>query len=407
VTFGEWLQVPIGREATRWNTRRQDRTALVVAHSVTSLQRLLDVTTLFETDQRVQTVFTQGPGVFAAAGVGELLENLGAAVVPWQQATQTSFDVALASGYSGLAELHAPIVVLPHGAGYNKFVPPARTGALPARLPVYGISAQHLVRDGHVIPSTVVLSHEDECIALKVYCPEALPAAFVAGDPCFDRLLLSKSKRADYRRRLGVEDGQELLVLSSTWGPDSLYGASTDVLDRVAQEAVARDVAVAVLLHPNVWFGHSPWQVHAWFRRHHEAGMRLIAPYLDWRSYLLCADWFVGDHGSVSLYAMTVGMPQLRTDFPRDVLVPGSAMELLCTAVPVVQPRIPLYEQLTRARSAIGKSLRSAIIERATSQPGVSAKLLRALIYQHMELDEPAHPATFDVVPPPTSCFNC
>jgi hypothetical protein len=361
------------------------------------LQRLLDVTPLFETDERVQTVFTQGPGVFSA-GVQELLESLGTVVVPWQQAIQTRFDLALASGYSGLADLHAPVVVLPHGAGYNKLVPPARSGAFPARLPVYGLSEQHLVRDGRVVPSTVVLSHDDDLIALKEQCIDALPAALVAGDPCLDRLIMSKPKRAEYRSRLGIAAGRQLLVIGSTWGADSLYGAHGDVLDRALQEASARDCAVVVLLHPNVWFGHSPWQIQAWFRRYRQAGVHLVRPHLDWRSYLLCADRFVGDHGSVSLYAMALGTPQVRTAFPIESIAPGSAMELLHATVPAVQPQVPLFAQFT---SADLRPAHPTVVERLTSRPGTSAEVLRAALYRHLRLEEPDHPATFDAVPAP------
>jgi hypothetical protein len=403
-TRDEWLEVPIGPDADRWNTRRHARTALVVAHSVTALQRLLDVTDLFAGDQRVQTVFTQGPGIFSA-GVRELLDGLGAAVVPWHQAVRTSFDVALASGYSGLAELRAPVVVLPHGAGYNKFVSSSTSATFRAEVPIYGISGQNLVRDGRVLPSTIVLAHDDERITLKNNCADALPAALVAGDPCLDRLTQSKGKRAEYRERLGVEAGRKLLVVSSTWGYDSLYGADSDVLDRLADEASSTELAVLVMLHPNVWFGHSPWQVRSWFKQYKNAGFHLLEPHLDWRSYLLCADWFIGDHGSISLYAATLEPAQLRTAFSLDSVVPGSALEMLHAAIPAVDPSVPLVEQLEANSSPAERSVRSSVVQRLTSEPGAAARHLRSAVYRHLNLDEPECPAMFDEVPPPLRTF--
>ncbi|MFD7653916.1 hypothetical protein ACFV4N_08045 [Actinosynnema sp. NPDC059797] len=375
---------------------------MVVAHSVTALQRLLDVTALFASDQRVQTVFTQAPAVFTA-GVRPLLESLRVVVIPWQQAVETRFDVALASGYTGLADLQAPIVTLPHGAGYNKYVTRASRETRSAPLAVYGLSEQHLVRDGRVVPNTLVLSHEAEIDMLKEHCPVALPTAVVAGDPCFDRLAPGVAQRVEYRRRLGVEDGQELLVVSSTWGPDSLYGASGHVLDLAVREASANGTAVVLLLHPNVWFGHSPWQVEAWCRPYREAGLHLVPPFADWRSHLLCADRFIGDHGSVSLYAAALGIPQLRTEFPPEALAPGSAMEILHRTVPVVRPDDPLSEQF--AEVVRERSPRTSAVEFITSRPGASAAVLRTVIYGHMALDEPDGPARFDPVPAPAGCF--
>lgn len=54
----EWLRVPIGPEAAAWVTRAPERLVLAVVHNVTSLTRLLDVVSVFESDQRLQVVFT-------------------------------------------------------------------------------------------------------------------------------------------------------------------------------------------------------------------------------------------------------------------------------------------------------------------------------------------------------------
>src|SRR4051812_39517861 len=123
----EWCQVPIGVDAARWVTRRSSRTVLVVVHTVTSGQRLLDVVRLLEGDLRVQVVFTTGPDVFNN-GVPEFLRRVGGVVLPWRQATQHRFDLAVAAAYGGIEDIHAPLVVVPHGAGFNKRVGRRLTG---------------------------------------------------------------------------------------------------------------------------------------------------------------------------------------------------------------------------------------------------------------------------------------
>ena len=110
----EWRQVPVGLDAARWITRASCKTVLVVVHTVTMGQRLADMLPLFETDQRVQVIFTAAPHAFGN-GVAKLLRRLDGIVIPWEQATRTTFDLALAAGYSAVHELHAPLVVVPQG----------------------------------------------------------------------------------------------------------------------------------------------------------------------------------------------------------------------------------------------------------------------------------------------------
>lgn len=48
----EWSRVPIGLDARRWVTRRDCKMVLVVVHTVTSGQRLLDTVRLVESDRK-------------------------------------------------------------------------------------------------------------------------------------------------------------------------------------------------------------------------------------------------------------------------------------------------------------------------------------------------------------------
>ena len=89
----QWRQVPVGLDAARWTTRTGCKTVLVAVHTVTMGQRLADMLPLFETDPRVQVVFTAAPHAFGN-GVARLLRRLDGIVIPWEQATRTTFDLA-------------------------------------------------------------------------------------------------------------------------------------------------------------------------------------------------------------------------------------------------------------------------------------------------------------------------
>ena len=116
----ERLRVPIG-SAPNWSTYPDARRILVVAHTVTTLTRLLDVLPLFDSDPRIQLVFTRARTSNFREGVTEFLDDIGALVAPWEQALEEEFDLAIAASYGDdLHLINAPLIVFSHGAGYNK-----------------------------------------------------------------------------------------------------------------------------------------------------------------------------------------------------------------------------------------------------------------------------------------------
>ncbi|WP_410675457.1 hypothetical protein [Amycolatopsis sp. cmx-4-68] len=127
------VKVPISRQAQHWITVEPERVVLVVVHHVTSLLRLLDVLTVFDSDPRVQLVFSWNGSDPFHHGLHPFLERLGVVTIPWHQAIDTAFDLVIAANHGGLTELTAPIVILPHGAGYNKNSPGNRKPVLVCR----------------------------------------------------------------------------------------------------------------------------------------------------------------------------------------------------------------------------------------------------------------------------------
>ncbi|MEV4360807.1 hypothetical protein [Nonomuraea sp. NPDC049625] len=90
-----WLRVPVGDEAARWRTVGSSRTVLAVARTVTSAGRLLEILPLFRSDPRVQVVFTVAAGSAFDDGVGDYLRSVQARTVPWSQAVETPFHLAV------------------------------------------------------------------------------------------------------------------------------------------------------------------------------------------------------------------------------------------------------------------------------------------------------------------------
>lgn len=141
-------------EEREWLTLVERKMVLVVVHTLTYGKRLADVLALLEADFRVQVVFTAPPHVFGDE-VPRFLQRLGGAVVPWDEAVRMTFDLALAAGPRGVERISAPLITLPHGAGYLKrLVSGPHTG-------VAGLRKQDLVPGGR-LPAAVVVPHHAE-----------------------------------------------------------------------------------------------------------------------------------------------------------------------------------------------------------------------------------------------------
>lgn len=382
--------LPIGIDAERWITRTGCRNVVVAVHTVVAGQRLMDVVDLVESDPRVQLVYTQAPDVFGH-GVGRFLRSVGALEIPWADARRERFDLALAAAYGGLDQLHAPIVVMPHGAGYGK--------RAAGRGGVYGLDAQRLTKDGRVLPAALVLAHEQEREVLKRQCPEALPAAVVVGDPCYDRMVASKRLRETYREALGVPPGHRLLVVTSTWGRTSLFGRRLKFLQSLAAEARRSRVRVVALIHPQVWWCHGRRQVLAWLTEPRAAGMIPTEPEMDWRAVVIAADAVIGDHGSPAVYAAALGKPLLCTDSSVNELNDSSAQTLLAVNAPRLLGTSPLLPQVWSAQPMDAQ----AVVARLTSHPGNAHRLLREEIYRLLGLSIPGRHRAPELIPPPVA----
>ena len=380
---GNWARLPVGIDAPQWLTRNTTRTVLVAVHTLVAGQRLLDIVGLVESDPRIQVVFTAAPEVFDA-GVPRFLRDIGAATIPWQQATRERFDLALAASCSSIARLHAPVLVLPHGAGYAKRMP-TELGA------VYGLDPVELVAQGRVLPASIVLSHESQRGLLAAQCPAALPVAVVAGDPCYDRLCASLPRRAAYRSALGVEPEQELVVATSTWGPNGLFGRFPEIVAELPEVLDSQRYRCAAVFHPAV-LAHGARQVRAWLAQAREAGLLLIDSG-DWRAAVIAADHVIGDYGSVSAYAAAIGRPVSYVETDVD-LAEGSAHGYLRAHAPRWQPDRPTL-------GAPCAGLAEGVRNRLTSCPGQSHRRLRETMYRLLELAEPATAPVAEPVPLP------
>ncbi|MFE2032241.1 hypothetical protein ACFXBB_03050 [Streptomyces scopuliridis] len=423
----DWVRVPVGADSARWATRGRCKLVLFVVHNVTSATRLLDVLPLFRDDLRVQLLATWTGSSPFRAGVAELLAETGVPVLPWEQALELPVDLAISASFGG--QLHAlskKLTVLSHGVGYNKRLATPDTGhrtpdtgcpspeaanrtpgAGPP--PVFGLSPDWLLADGSPVADALVLSHPEQLERLRAACPEAVPTAVLAGDPCFDRILAALPYRERFRRALDVRPGQRLVLLNSTWNPDSLFGDGGEdilpsLLPRLTAELPADEYRPVAVLHPNIWHGHGPGQIRVWLDRARRGGLALVDPLEGWRQALIAADVVIGDAGSVSYYAAALGTPVLMGAASADGLDARSPVAAFVREAPRLSPYAPLRSQLDALLDGTGRRQPGTLpgpAELVSSVPGEAATLLRRHFYGLIGIPEPEEPALLDPLPLP------
>ncbi|TQN32233.1 hypothetical protein FHX37_2183 [Haloactinospora alba] len=397
-----WTPLLPGPNAHNRATHTPERTVLVVVHHLTAGTRLAEVVPLLEHDPRIQVLYTAAPGSPFAQSGEEFIRGLGGVVVPWQAAVSTTFDLAVAAnpGHQ-MAQLHAPVLTLEHGAGPGKLA--ARAGGHGPRAPRYatGLVAGGLITNGRVIPAALGVPNERHRDALANLAPELEQVTRIVGDPVFDRLRASLPHRAEYRRALEVEDNRSLVVVSSTWGPRSLLGSDLTLPSALTDTLPPDRYRVVTVPHPLTWAWHGRRQIQAWLAQAQRQGADLLPPEQGWKAALVAADLVIGDHGSVTLYGAALGRPTLLATFPHDEVHPGSAIELLGRSSPFLDRGSALEPQVRTAIAEHVPERGDWYAPLVSSVPGESASRIRRAMYRLLRLPEPDAPPQTALAPLP------
>ncbi|WP_405740910.1 CDP-glycerol glycerophosphotransferase family protein [Streptomyces sp. NBC_01525] len=400
------LRVPVGADPERWRTFPTERTVVVIARTVTSTVRVLDVLgPVFRDESRVDLVFAFDPSSAFNDGVHDLIRSVGARVLPWHQYRGLSPDLVItATENADLAvEGHtAPVLVLPHGVGFHKVVPDSRSDQ--DRLA--GVVPDALLRSGR---AWLAVSHPDQAEQLAAAHPLTRDRTLLIGDPCHDTLVNGVGLRAAYREALGVTGNRRLIVLSSTWRDRSLLGRNPALPARLLAELPMDDYAVALVTHPNIVSAHGVYQLRSLLASPLSAGLLRIPPTDGWQAALIAGDLLIGDHGSVTFYGAALGKPLLLGAFSEDEAVPGTPMAELGKQVPRLEPGAPLRPQIERAladsvRGPADSESLSQLGAKALIAPGHALRRLRTAVYDLLRLDLPERSSPLPRFAPEAPC---
>ncbi|MFJ7280943.1 hypothetical protein [Kitasatospora sp. NPDC098663] len=359
----------------------------MAARTVTSLVRVLDVVPeILHDDARIAVVFGYDPTSAFNDGVLDLLRSLGCRTMPWSQLAECAPDLVIsASENLTVPPGDYPVLVLPHGIGFQKQVPDS---AGP------GTRLSGLVPDAllEARRAWLAVSHPSQEAQLSSFRPNTAGRTVLVGDPCYDRLLASGRWRERYRSALGILPCQRLVLVTSTWGTESLAGRNPELPAELLAQLPADEYRVALVLHPNVWSGHGAWQVGVLQRTAVEAGLTTVDPTDGWQQALVAADLVIGDHGSVTMYGAAIGRPVLLAAFGSEA-VPGTAGWTLRTAAPWLDTTRPLSGQIEAALTDHRPDRYERVVSEAFAAPGRALPRLRETVYNLLGLAPPKRPA--------------
>lgn len=375
-----FLRVPVGPDASTWVTVNAERSVLAVGRTVTSTVRVLAAMEQFRDDLRVQVVFAVNDSSPFHDGVRRLLDVRGARLVPWSQIGSLHFDAAVtASENTELTSIGCPILVLPHGIGFNKMVSNSRDSGR-------RLSGSVRVQDLAERRVLIAVSHPDQAAQLNAHIPQSRGRTVVVADPVLDGLRASGVLRDRYRDALGIGD-RRLVVVSSTWGRESLLGRWPLLPAQLLGELDVDGYAVLAVLHPNVLAGHGAWQLRSWLASARDGGLLMVPPEAGWQASLIAGDCLIGDHGSVSLYGAGIDIPLLLAPFG-DEVVSDTPMTALRRLSAELAPERPLKAQITAAiETQVPGRYEAAVRGAFAAAP--PARSLRSVLYELIDLPEP------------------
>ncbi|MFC8694305.1 hypothetical protein [Streptomyces parvus] len=366
----------------RWNTWDPPKAEVLgVARTLTSATRVVDVMHLLRREDGIEKYYTVNPGSAFADGLDSYLSGLGIHVLSWEEATRRRFDLAVScSVHPTMRRLDAPLMVLPHGAGYNRLVTESTGDALaPA-----GLSRRELMWRGKVVPKAIGVSHQEQIDRLAEICPEAAPYALAVGDWCFQRITASMPHRDRYRSRLGAVDGRRLVVVHSTWSEHSLLGRHPELPLRLVTSLPADEFAVAAVFHPNVWARHTPAGVLERLGAAVDAGLMIIPPQEGWRAAVVASDWVVGDHGSTSFYSAAADRVTMLAATGLDELDPLSPAAAFARGAPRLDPDGDVLAQLLDTARRHDPAELRPVVDGQLASVDTSGEVTRARMYEFL-----------------------
>jgi len=210
---------------------------------------------------------------------------------------------------------------------------------------------------------------------------------FVVGNLKSDRLLEKSRDRDEIRHQLGIANGEILVLIVSTFGPNCLLnmmgGALLSELRRLFGQ-----FRFALSIHPMEYLSKSTGEC-SWgerLRTLRAEGLLVLDPGEDWEPYVVASDVILTDHTSLSLYGLALRHPYVYVPVHETMVDKDGLTWQLMAISPTLRPDASnLKECLMQALNEYPLEKLKELNENFCSYPGEAKARTQQAVYDMLD----------------------
>ncbi len=342
-----------------------------------------DAAAFIRHDPRVELWIT-GPnaGLFGPCLERELAEELGYRYLPYVRARARWWDLIIFAEYRAVDRFHPDIrkVLVNHFLGGGKIISGKEYR--------FERDMSHWGRPLFASIFEASAAERDRTVAAY---PALAPYLCMVGDLRSDRMLELRTRREQIRSEMGFAPADKVVLIQSTWGPQS-------IMERWGRELLSEAVRLLdegkykfiASTHPHHWHGpraaQQPWGKYlAELKR---PGLVVIKPGDDWGKFMVASDLAVTDNTSLSATYCQLHKPLAFIALPEDTVPPGSTVAQLYSISPHLESPAELESMIDQVLKDYPYDKLKQTAHEVNSLPGEAAGRIRRELYRLLDLCE-------------------
>jgi hypothetical protein len=343
-----------------------------------------DAAQFVKQDPRVD-IWLTGPTARLIGGCleRELAAELGYRYVPYALARAQWWDLMIFADYRASDRFHPdiPKVLVNHFLGGGKIL--------------YGKEYRferkmwHWGRPLFVSIFEASVEAADRTIASD---PRLAPYIRFMGDLRSDRMLELVPRRREVRREIGFSDSDLVVLVQSTWGPQSIMEqCGKELFDEMVRLLDQGKYKFIASTHPHHWHG-AHAERHPWgefLLQMERPGLKIIRPGDDWAKFMVASDVSVNDNTSLSSTYCQLHKPMVFIDLPEKTVPEGSTVHKLYSISPHFRSPSDFERAIDQALADYPMDRLHEVALQVNSFPGEAAGRIEQELYRLLALETP------------------
>lgn len=330
----------------------------------------------------VETYFTQAPSAgMSSEALRPLAEQLGHRYVPYWKARMQWWDLIVFPEYRAADRFHpdAPKVLVNHFLGGGKMIN-GKEYRFERELVHMGRPMFRKIFDASY-------ASRERAIAAD---PKLAEQIVVVGDLRSDEMFKLVDRREEIRRELGFQPDDTVVLVQSTWGPQSIMERwGPELLDEALKIQDGTEFRFIASTHPLHWSGRRvaehPWGEHLLSLQ--PRGLRVVRPEDDWGVSMVASDMVISDNTSLAATYCQLGKPLMFIDGLEDFVPEGSTVGKLYEISPHLASADDLHRTLCQVQDDYPYEQLRHIAYGVNAYPGEAEKKIRAELMEELELE--------------------